>query len=255
MAGKAYIQSIQRAIGVLNLFEHHKELKLQEISRLTGLNKTTAYGILETLVHLRYLEKNDATSMYRLGLGLFRISQHVEIDLVRICRPHLRGLVDTFQETANLIALDGLRLTYLDKVESPLSMRICTQIGQSIPIYCSSAGKAILAHMPQEEMASILESMDFVPLTPHTLASREALEQQLQTVRKNGYATDVEEFEVGLLCMGVPLLDHRGYPLAAISVSAPLQRTNYKRMMEIIALLHNKAHLISLELNGEIASN
>ena len=228
--GKTYIQSIVRAITILNLFENYKELSLHDITGMMNLNKTTVYGILDTLVHLKYLEKNEQTNMYRLGLGLFRTSQHIDIDLVRICKPYLQEMVAEFGETANLIVLENTGLMYLDKVESPHSMRICTQIGQRIPVHCSSAGKAILAHLPEDKMMDIVNNINFERLTSKTIVDKDVFVREVIEARKRGFAKDVEEFENDLLCVGVPILDHKGYPIAAMSISSPINRTDNTRL-------------------------
>ncbi|MDR3278872.1 MAG: IclR family transcriptional regulator [Synergistaceae bacterium] len=251
MTEKIYIQSIVRAVNILNLFANNSELRLLDISKMMKLNKSTTFGILETLVHLGYLEKNEKSNLYRLGLGLFRISQCIDLELVHICKPYLLGIAEICKETVNLIVLEGNHLVYLDKIETQYSIRIGTRIGQQISVYCSSAGKSILAYMPDKEVDDILNSIEYIPLTEKTITNKDKFKNTLNDVRLNGFATDIEEFEKDLICIGVPLLGHKGSPLAAITVSAPLYRMNKDRIEKIVGILKENVLKIATKLGHE----
>ena len=119
---------------------------------------------------------------------------------------------------------DHYNIIYIEKVESPHSMRISTTVGMSLPMYCSAVGKAILAYLPQDEQDAIINVTEFQNLTDNTLASAETLRSELKKIRSQGFALDSEELEYGLTCVAVPILNTQGYPVAAISCSGPSTR-------------------------------
>lgn len=223
------IQSIQRAVDILRCFENRELLGITEIAEKSGLNKSTAFGIVSTLTAEGLLEQDASTGRYRLGLELFRLGNLVNTSTRRLIMPELEKLSVTLEETVNYVRPDGSDVVYLIKKESPHSMRICTKIGQRLPMYCTAVGKAILAYMPQEQQTQLLNNYQFKPFTENTVSDIQTLTCQLQDIRKNGYAVEREEFEAGLICVAVPVLDDNGQPIAAISCSGPKDRmTNDK---------------------------
>lgn len=218
------IQSVQRAVDILRCFENRELLGITEIAEKSGLNKSTAFGIVATLTAEGLLEQDVSTGRYRLGLELFRLGNLVNTSTRRLIMPELEKLSQTLEETVNYVRPDGCDVVYLIKKESPHSMRICTKIGQRLPMYCTAVGKAILAYMPEAQKTELLENYQFKPFTENTVPNAEALIRQLQDIRKNGYAVEREEFEAGLVCVAVPVLDDNGYPIAAISCSGPKDR-------------------------------
>ncbi len=130
---KAKIQAVCRAVDILRCFEGRSELGLTEISKAVGLHKSTAAGLVSTLCAERLLEQNESTGKYRLGLELFRLGKNVHTDLHEICHPFLLDLSESVGETVNMAMLDGDGVVYIDKIDSPRSMRIVSRIGQRIP--------------------------------------------------------------------------------------------------------------------------
>ena len=220
----APIQSVERAIWILKCFESHDELTLSEISRALSLHKSTTFGLVSSLEAYRLLEQDQKIGKYRLGIEMFRLGNKVNIDLRSIVAPYLDKLVDICGETVNFLIPDDICVVYLEKKESPHSMRIATSLGQREPMYRTAAGKAILAHMPRDRARSILERTKFERMTSNTLLSVNEVMEQLSEIRRRGYALDQEELEYGLVCLGVAIVDSSGKPVGAISVSGPASR-------------------------------
>ena len=120
-------------------------------------------------------------------------------------------------------------------------MRICTKVGQSLPMYCTAVGKAIMAELPGTELEEILEGTEFTRYTENTLRSPKQVMEQVEEIRKAGYAVDREELEYGLVCVGAAILDLDGYPLGAISVSGPATRMTEELIERSGKLLHEYA--------------
>ncbi|HYE82359.1 MAG TPA: IclR family transcriptional regulator [Clostridia bacterium] len=224
MPSDKIIQSVSRAVQVLNCFEKHEELGVTEISKMMELHKSTAFGLIATLEECRLLEKNEDTGKYRLGLELFRLGTKVNSSLRGIVIPYLERLVSLYGETVNLVSADDTYVIYLEKVESSHSMRICTMVGGRLPIYCTAVGKAILANLPEAEADSIIERMDFRKFTDNTICDKEKLLKYLAYAKEKGYAEESEELELGLSCVAAPIFNHFGRAFAAISVSGPASR-------------------------------
>lgn len=220
------IQSVSRAVQILQCFENNEELGVTEISRMTGLHKSTAFGLISTLEADRLLEKNEDTGRYRLGLELFRLGTRVNANLRRIAAPYLEKLVSLYQETVNLVILDDLSVVYLEKVDSTRSMYINTVIGGRLPLHCTAVGKSILSGLPQIERVNKVERMDLSRFTNNTIRDKEALLKYLESAGLKGYAEECEELEMGLSCVAAPLFNHLGKAFAAISVSGPSARMN-----------------------------
>jgi DNA-binding IclR family transcriptional regulator len=142
----------------------------------------------------------------------------------------LEELHSRYQETVNLALLDGRHVIYVERLESPRSLRTATAIGTLTPLHCAALGKAILAHLPQEEQDRFLSSGPLETLTDRTITDPDRLAQELVAIRRRGYALDEGENIDGVYCAGAPIFDAQGHVAAAVSVSGPVQR-----MSELIA--------------------
>ena len=219
-----YIQSIERAAMILRCFENNQELGLTEISKMSGLHKSTASGIISTLKKENFLRQNEETGKLNLGLELFRLSTNIHLDYRDVCIPTLDDLLETTGETINLVERVEDKIIYIEKKESLHSMRICTKIGQQLPLYCTGAGKAILAFLPDAEISTILSRTSYVSYTKNTITDKDMMMKEILEIRKNRYAKDIEELEYGLICIGTPIFNQKKLPIAAISVSGPITR-------------------------------
>ncbi len=218
------IQSVSRSVEILKCFQDHEELGVTEISKIMGLHKSTAFGLIATLEVHRLLEKNQETGKYKLGLELFRLGTRVNSGLRNVGTPYLEKLVSLYGETVNLVVMDDTSVIYLEKVESSHSMRICTMVGGRLPIYCTAGGKSILANIPKAEADAVIERIDFKRFTDNTICDKDRLLQYLDHAKKKGYAEESEELELGLNCVAAPIFNHFGKAFAAISISGPTSR-------------------------------
>jgi DNA-binding IclR family transcriptional regulator len=242
------IQSVARAIAILRCFEDHDELGVTEISKITGLNKSTAFGLIDTLRKEKFLQADEKTGRLKLGLGLFRLSVNVKLDLKNICAPCINELLQATKETVNLVIRDGDNVVYIEKKESPYSMRISTRIGQQLPLYCTAVGKAILAFLRDDEIQEYIGRVRLKPFTDKTLKSKKELYEQLASIRDKGCAYDIEELENGVICVAVPLISPEKIPAGGLSVSGPSIRMTAAKRKEITKLLLTQAAQINLKI-------
>lgn len=226
------IQSVERAVRILQCFEEQSQLGITQIAKKANLTKSTAFGLVSTLVETGLLEQDSATSQYRLGLELFRLGNRVDADGRQQIVSELAALCEALGETVNYMRPEGTDIVYLVKKETSQSMRICTTIGQRLPMYCTAGGKAIMACLPEAEREQILRSFHFSAFTDHTITTAAALRRELEAVRSDGCAYDREELELGLTCIAVPIKNSFGYPTAAVSCSGPTTRMTEEKLSQ-----------------------
>lgn len=244
------IQSIDRAMSILKLFsEKRKEMKLTDIAEELDLNKSTVHGIISTLKYHGFIEQNEETQKYRLGVYLIKLGDLVSnsMDIIDIAHPIIAEVSQNLDETVHLSRLDNNELIYMDKVESHQSIRIITTIGSRMPAYCTGMGKALLAFSDLDKLGESLPE-EFEAITPNTITDKKALIKELYSIREKGYAIDNEESDMGLRCVAAPVFDHAGNAKYALSVSGPTIRMTEERIEAIIQVVKDAAKRISQKL-------
>ena len=212
---------------------------------------STAHRLLGTLVARGYAAQSPNSGRYLLGYKLLELTSGLQDRLHRLktaARPHLEAIQAETGETTNLVVLEGRDVVYVDKVDGTRSVRLFLEVGRAIPAHTSGAGKAILAWRSPEDVAALLGASPLQASTSHTITTLDALEQDLKRIRRRGFATDNEEHEEGVGCVGTPVFDHRGVSIAAMSVSGPTSRILNAETADLGALLREHAEAVSLKL-------
>ena len=253
--GPYKLQVVDRAFSLLALLgESGRPMGLGQITDALHLHKSTVHRFLMVLERHRMVERTQEGS-YRLGLKLYELGTRAlqQFDLRDVVQPHLRRLVTAVGETAHLCVMEKALVVYLDKVEPSRSLKMTSRIGTTNPVYCTSVGKAMMAALSAEELREVLARVRYVKLTEKTLMNEEDLLLDLERTRRRGYAMDDEEVEEGVRCVGAALLDDRGHPVAAISVSGPTFRMTTQKIKETAQLLNECARAISADLGYRVA--
>ena len=236
METKNPIQVAGRLFETLELLADKGSLGLMEISSSLQLNKSTVHRVLNSLIYMGYARQNEVNGKYEPTFKIVDMSNKImgKVDIVNLVRPHLRDLVENTKETVHFVERDGLDAVYIDKVESFTNgIHMVSRIGSRIPLYCSGVGKAIAAHLPEQEVRDIWERSSIVRMTPYTITNFEQFKENLSDVRKRGYALDNEENETGVRCIAASLKDHAGKVRYAFSISAPVNRMDNDRIQEL----------------------
>lgn len=254
MATTKMIQSLERAAMILELFQNQvTELGLKEIVEKTGLNKSTAFGIVNSLTELGYLMQNSENQKYCLGPKILSLSTALRMNnvIVRITHPYLESIANRYQETVHsAIDAGNASVIYLDKVESDSSIIINTKMGVKNYMHCTGVGKCLLAYKSEEECDRILQ-FPLAARTYNTLTEREPLYKELAKIRHNGYAMDNDEIEIGLTCVSVPVFQAPGKPGFAISVSGATSRiTDKLKNTDLLEYMKNTANELSRKIYG-----
>ena len=235
-------------------------LSLTAISRRLKLNKTTTFRLLATLENLGYLQRDEQTKLYRPSLEVLRLGFVVlnGLEVRQVAAPHLRRLVDEVEEAVNLVVLDNHEVVYIDRIGSKHMVTIYRPVGSRLPVYCTSTGKALLAFLPSEQLQSVLASITWERYTDRTLATPEALKENLALVRGRGFADSYGELIPELCAVAAPIRQHNGEVVAAVNISVPTHRISYEKLIDELGpkVLDTARHVSSgLGYNGEMSKS
>jgi IclR family acetate operon transcriptional repressor len=251
------ITALQRGLRLLHLFsESPRGLTAKQVAGLSRLPVSTVHRFLQNLVTAGFLSC-DGESHYHLGIACFAIGQAAvgQLDIRRVSLPYLRELNQQTRETIHLTVRHGLTAVYVEKLDSPEPLRIHSRIGAAVPLYCTAVGKVMLAYMPQEERDRVLPELQVKRLTPNTVGNLQELETELYRVRKNGYASDLEEHEMHIRCIAAPIWDHTGSVQSSLSITAPLVRMPVNRLRQLAPLIQAAGLQISRDLGHQPVKN
>ena len=248
------VQVLDRSLAILEvLASRQSDFSLAELCASLKLHKSTIHRLAMVLEQQRLVERSPETGRYRLGLKLFELGSKAvaALDLREHSRPHLTRVMHETEETVHFCILDQEDVLYVEKMEPERSVRMASSVGRRMPAYCTAVGKAILALLPDAELATRLRRWELKPLTRKTITNAADLRAELQTIRLRGYAIDDEENEVGVRCVGAAVRNHMGRPVAAISVSGPAFRMSKGKVTEVARSVMGAANALSRELGYE----
>jgi IclR family acetate operon transcriptional repressor len=246
------VQSIERAFDLLEMLaDAGGALGLSELANASGLPLPTVHRLMRTLVNRGYV-RQETSRRYTLGSKLIRLGEMSSRTLGTWLRPFLAQLVRLTGETANLAMLDGDEVVYMAQVPSPHSMRMFTEPGRRVRPHSTAVGKALLAELPPEQARAVLERGGMPAATPATITDPDLLLAHLEVIRKQGYAVDEGEQEVGVRCFAVAIPDAPA-PLA-VSTSGPQARMTDDAAARIVPALKRIAAEMSETIAKEGAS-
>lgn len=242
------VQSLQRAFELLErLADTGGEASLSELANSSGLPMPTIHRLIRTLVALGYVRQNT-NRRYALGARLIRLGENASLQFGTWARPLLAELVDEVGETANLAVLERDEVVYVAQVPSRHSMRMFTEVGRRLLPHGTGVGKAILAHLPADEVRALLERTGMPAYTEHTHTDPDSFLEHLARIAKQGYALDEAEQELGVRCLAVPVL---GAPTpTAVSVSGPEGRLTNEAVDRIAPIVRRIAGRLSEQLSA-----
>lgn len=221
MAQKSGIGSAKQALEILEyIVLSGKELSLKEIAEEMGLHISTVHRYLSTLINMGYVRKTS-TGCYKPGFRILELSSYIlqSFDLREIARPYLVELMNNSKQTVHLTIKDGYEGVYIDKIEGAETLPMMSRIGMRMPLYSTAFGKVLLAYSSEEYIEEYLKKVPLIPRTENTITDPEKLREELEKIRKDGYAFDEEENERGIKCIGAPIFDFSGKVVAAVSIS------------------------------------
>jgi IclR family transcriptional regulator, KDG regulon repressor len=248
------VNTVHKAFEILFLLTRHDSLRVSELAHKLEIPKSSTHNIVMTMINNGILERNSDTHRVFLGARLIEVGYiaQTNLDVVRLATPIIRHLNETTDETVHLTILDNDEVLYVDCVESKKRLRTYSVIGVRAPLYCTSVGKAIMAHLPADEIDRIIDEHGLRPITKHTITDRDALLRDLALIRTRGFAVDNMEHEDHLRCIGAPVRNAHGEVFASISISGPTERIPTEQIDDLGGRVVTVAHTLSgrLGYNG-----
>lgn len=222
-SGKS-IQSVQRAIDILNCFEDvHTELTLGQLSAMLELNKSTVHGILSTLYKNEFVRQNP-TGRYMLGNYFVRkfgaLDRSARTLLKEKALLGMNRIADKYRASCSLFMLELGELVLLNRIQPHNEMYTITTYATYIqPLYCTASGKILLAHMDERKLQEYLDANPLILRTEKTISTREGLLEALEAVRREGYGMENEELGQGVYAISVPIYNGQGQLFATVGVT------------------------------------
>lgn len=221
------LTSVTSAARLLKQFSSRdRELGVSELARRLDLGKSTVHRLLATLTAESLLEQDPHTGKYRLGIAMHDLGQAVatRLDMHEALIPPMERLRNATGETVQAAVLDQREVVYVERIESPQTLRLFMEVGRRNDAHSTATGKCLLAYLPEEELDRTLNGWRLPKKTPHTITDQDKLRKELTTVRRQGYSENLHESEMGVVSVGAPVRELSGRVVAAISVAGPDSR-------------------------------
>lgn len=250
LSGRRGSQTVERALRVLDvLADAASPLSLTAIAESAGLNITTASRLLASLEHHKYVMRSEESGRYQLGYKILGMARSVQAQtgLRDVALPVLRALMEATGETATVNILHDDEAMMIARVECRSPLRIVSQEGERSPLYCTAAGKILLAYLPEGEAERIL-AKGLPRRTDKTIISPAAMRDELTLTRARGYSYDAGEREDGLIGIGAPVRNADGKVIAEMGVSGAAVRMSPDVIPSLAAEVREAAARLSERL-------
>jgi DNA-binding IclR family transcriptional regulator len=224
------LSSVRNAARLLKEFSiSEPELGVTELSIRLGIGKSTVHRLLATLLSEDLVQQDLTTGRYRLGLAIHDLGSAVSAgsSLHAAVLLPMSDLRDRTGETVQVGVLDGREVVYVERLDSPNTLRLFVDVGRRAEANATGTGKCLLAFMPPDVLDRLLDGWELRRRTPHTIVNQAELRRDLRRIRRLGYAVTQNESEMGVLSVAAPIRDTAGRAVAAISVAGPAQRMEH----------------------------
>jgi DNA-binding IclR family transcriptional regulator len=235
-------------------------LRHADLAAMLNIPKGSLSFLLADLVAQEYLAlREDGVRRFVLGPQILVMAKHYlsALDLVRLGQPILKELVASTGECAEIAIRRGDEILMVCREDCSTPLRSVIQIGDRAPLYATAAGRAILAHLPPDEIERYLATVDLKPLTRKTITKPKLIQEELKAIRSGAVAYSREEHDEGVVAIGHPVFDFNGFVAGSIVVPMPTIRFNAKKAQKIESLLREACARVSRNLgydNGVSAS-
>jgi IclR family transcriptional regulator, pca regulon regulatory protein len=234
---KNFVQSVAKVFAVLKAFDPSlPELTVSEAAARAGLDRGTAFRLVNTLCQLGYLAPVPRGRRYRLTLKCLELGYTplARADLKMLARPLLRELVPDIADAASLGMLDGTDIVYVERAQSDMpQVNLDRRTGSRTGAYGAALGHAILACLPVEKQRAIVLASNRIRLSERTLIDPDAILARLADVRVLGYAISDGENAFGLRTVAAAILDTDGSPAAGVSLTVHADRMGIQAFAEM----------------------
>jgi DNA-binding IclR family transcriptional regulator len=221
------LASVRNAARLLKEFSsREREFGVSELARRLGLGKSTVHRLLVTLAEQHLVEQDELTGKYRLGLAIYDLGAAVAtgLDLHEAVMPAMEKLRAATGETVQVAVLDGREVVYVERLDSPNTLRLFLAVGRRNWAHSTGSGKCLLAFLSPTELDAVMDGWVLEPRTERTITDPAKLRKDLALTRDRGYSVNRDESEIGVLSIAAPIRDNTDRVRAAMSVAGPTQR-------------------------------
>ncbi len=251
------IKSAQRALTILDLLTSHETpLSFSDIAATLQYPRSSLHGLLRTLVERGWVELDPATRCYRLGIRTWEAGSAYmrALSLADRARPFMQWVCDRVDETIQLAILDGRHNIYIAKVEGKQRLVLDSEVGRRLEAHATALGKMLLAELPEAELDRRLGAAHLERFSAHTVTDYPRLKATLATIARQDYALDDEEYTLGVHCVAVPVRNHTGQVIAAMSVAFTSARFTDARRLQALDWLREATARLSTALGHQGAT-
>ena len=226
--------SLVKAFDIIELLADREHMSVSEVAQAMDIPRSGSHRFLANLRQLGYVVQS-ADSKYQLSFKLFQIGMNVVsgLEIRQIARPFIEELAGHFSETVILGYLDGNEVIYVDKIQSPHTLRADLALGNRVPVYCTSMGKTIVSVLPENLQKALLSGIEFKAYTPFTITDHQRLRQELEKARQDGFATSNQAFHLGITAIAAPVFNYDHTSTYALSISGPTFRMSEERIVDM----------------------
>ncbi len=254
-----HVPNLERALSVFELLNQYpKGLSITDVAEKLKIPRNSAHRIMMTLHQRDYLLREAGTKDFRLTKKLLVIGYGAlsEKNLVEYSLGPMRELRDETKETVPLGVLNNGNGIVIEQVSGLHLFKYVLEAGKLFHLHTAAPAKAILAFLPENEQNKIIKKISFGKFNPRTITNPETFKEVLATTRENGFSVDREEEYEGMHCIGAPVFDQHGYPIAAIWITGPSDRIpkeNFDNLGKRVKLYADKiSRKFGYEINDEL---
>lgn len=253
---RARAKSADRALQVLEYLATVPEGgTFSEIARALSMPKSSTHELLAVMTERSFVEFRSENKTYRIGIRTWELGQAFisHRDLLSEARPVINSIAARLDETVQISVLDGLEEVYLDRVDSSQPLRVQAIVGSRVPAHTTALGKILLSDRREGDLLNDLRGRMLRAMTPNTITAPEILIEELRWISLMGFAIDNQEYARGLRCVAVPIRDHSGSTVAAVSVAVPITRGSADELTDALLAVEQGARNISRKLGCDTA--
>ncbi len=249
------IEILDVALNIIDTMAFNSEENYSPslLARQFNINRSRTFRILKTLERRGFVDYDPKAETYRLGMKFLTISKNIRdrLSLRREAEDILKELAAQTGDCAYLIISAGASAIVIDRFAGDNMLQLSAPIGTVLPLHIGAAPKILLAFMADHQRNQLLDKMKLTSFTPKTITDRSMLCKTLDEVRRTGYSTDEQDFEVGAYAFGAPVYDHDGNVVAGLSICTPSARYSNERRKELIRLVIAAAKKLSAKLGHQ----
>lgn len=245
-----FLSTLERGLRVLKAFdEDHPEMTLSEVAARTGLPPAVARRCLITLVELGYVGQHERKFLLRPAVLTIGSAFLASMQIEQVVLPPLQALRDQTGDSASLAVLSGTEILYVAHVSTDRRFRVAAGVGTRFPFHATSLGKALAAHLPEDERISLLARAPFQRFTERTVTERPALADRLHLIAERGYDSALDELDYGIVSVAVPVFGRDRRVIASINCSTSTTRISQDELVRTrLPLLRGAAGEIEASL-------